>query len=205
MLEAIILFVIPFNEVRARRPKSFQAAATLTVTLYPSQASDSVQCRVHSTAAEPAAGVMSALNPALHGLPGVVAPDNLEARAIQNAQRVSRCDALDGPLPRVDFQPGADPAAAFRCAIPLVDRVDAVKDLAVESRAQQLEILRMRPHQRHRRAGRAPHAQAPLRPIGLVPNLLRQKLAAGRKLLVSFDQRSDVASRCQLVMRAFAG
>ena len=81
-------------------------------------------------------------------------PDHFKRRVIENAQRVSGGDFLNRPPPAVKLQVGAQPLSALRLAVALVDTIDAVEDLAVYRRAQQLQVFGMSPHQRNRRSRR---------------------------------------------------
>src|SRR4029450_10553330 len=83
----------------------------------------------------------------------------------------------------------------------------AVEDLAISERPAQLQVLGVRPHERHRRAGRAPEEQLPLRNIGAVPDLLWEQTAVAREGLERLRQLfgRTPASRRQLVVGGLAG
>ena len=112
---------------------------------------------------------MSALKPALprlrlgvclRRLPAVVVQTTSNRFSSRMRSVLPGGNLLDGPADGVNLQVAAQSASALRLAVALVDRVDAVEDLAVHSRAQQLQVLGVRPHQRHRRAGRLAQLQA---------------------------------------------
>ena len=123
----------------------------------------------------------AAQSPALslvHRLPSIIGPSHVKKPIVQNPQRASRIHLLNRPLAAINLHVPPALLLALRLAIPLIHRIDAVKHFSVYRRPQQLQILRMRPHQRHRRSRRLSLLQTPLRPVGLVPHLLRQQLPA---------------------------
>src|SRR6516165_409197 len=106
-------------------------------------------------------------------LPTVDRPHQFKSFLVQDADGVAGTGFLDWSPLAVDFEFAPDALAARRLAIALVHGIDPVEDLAVHRRAQQLEVLGMRPHQRYRRPCRLAYAEAETRPLGFVPHLLR--------------------------------
>src|SRR5215472_820925 len=81
-----------------------------------------------------------------------------------------------------------------------------IKNLAVLQRAHQFDVLRMRPHQRARRASGLAEEKFPIRDISAIPDLLRQQTTAiGRKFHRSQQLlRAGDVSRRKLVMRSLS-
>jgi len=81
------------------------------------------------------------------------------------------------------------------------DRRDKVEDLTVGRGTKELDVLRVRPHQRHHRTGRPAEVHVDLGPIRFVPDLLREKprpLGCGETLNRT-QIREDITPRRQHV------
>src|SRR5665213_1279026 len=137
-------------------------------------------------------------------LPAVVGPNHGKKPLVQDAQGASGDNFLNRPPLAVNFHIAAKSLPARRLAIAFIHGVDAVENLAILSRAQQLEVLRVRPDQRHSRPCGLPPPQARTRFVRLVPDLLRQHLAAGGKRLIGLYHLLKAVACRQFVVRAFA-
>ena len=82
---------------------------------------------------------------------------------------------------------------------------DEVEHLAVGRRPKQLDILGVRPHQRPGGAGRPPEEHEEVRPVRLVPDLLRQQAGRGGEPFHGPEIRVRGPSRGQLVVPALPG
>src|SRR5262249_46313936 len=71
--------------------------------------------------------------------------------------------------------------------------------------AQQLDIFRVRPHQRHRRSSGFTQAHIHLGPVRPIPYLFGQHAGAGSELLHSSDERPNIPSGGEFVVAAFSG
>ena len=80
-----------------------------------------------------------------------------------------------------------------------------VEDLAIMSRAEQSQVLRMRPQKRVCRTGRAAASQVRFWPVVFVPDLLGQQSHAVGEAFHRADKRSRVSASRQFVVPAFAG
>src|SRR6201996_104273 len=87
-------------------------------------------------------------------------------------------------------------------AISLLDHRNAIEYPTIRRRSQQLQILRMRPHQRHRSACWLAKDQ-PI-PVRLIPYLLRKQASRRSETLNRLNVWLHIAPRGQLIMRAFA-
>src|SRR5882672_7530704 len=87
--------------------------------------------------------------------------------------------------------------------IPLIDRFDTVKDLAVNGGTQQLQVFSMCPDQRAGGAGWAADLQMILGAVGGIPDLFGEHVSRCRVALVSLDEVADVVPGRQFVVSAF--
>ena len=117
-----------------------------------------------------------------------------------NAQRFPFCD----PLRLMIERPHVNLAARSGLDVTLINRLDAVKTNAIFVAAHQRHVLRVRPTQRHGRAGRATALHVSARQILCVPELLWQHAAVVGEFFQRLDKRQRIASGGQLVMTAFA-
>src|SRR5262249_53261314 len=87
------------------------------------------------------------------GLPAIAGPDEIEACLLKDTHRFSGFDALNGPMAAVKFEVATGAATALGVGVAAVDGIDAIEDLAVNRRAEELEVFGMRPDERHGGAG----------------------------------------------------
>jgi hypothetical protein len=127
-------------------------------------------------------------------LPAVVSPRHIKILAVEDAERFAGVQDLDTSVASVDFEIVPHAIAPLRFGVAIEDGINVVEDLAVKRRAQQLEVLSVRPHQWHGRTRGSAQKLAALRPVSLVPHLLRLHVAAAGVALIGRDQRSDVVS-----------
>ena len=80
-----------------------------------------------------------------------------------------------------------------------------VEDFPIRDRPQQLDILRVRPHQRHGRPGKFAQFQAQFGDIGGIPDLLRQHATLRTEAFKSLDIRPHIVAGGQLVVRSLSG
>src|SRR5262249_10776561 len=97
-----------------------------------------------------------------------------------------------------------NPFTSRRLAIALVHRIDTVEDFTIDRRAQKLEILGMRPHQRHCRSSRLADAKTKTGPVWFIPYLLRHHLAGGSKFFVGSQKRLNIVARCEFIVGPLA-
>jgi hypothetical protein len=142
----------------------YGAASILTFTLYPSQASWSGQCRVHSISPLAVGGrnigaEARAAQAAADGVSASIASRRRsrtpQIRRSSRMRRVAALAILWMGRGGCRFQGRGAAACALRLAVALIDRVDAVEDFAVNRRAEQLEVFGVGPDQRARRSRRA--------------------------------------------------
>ncbi len=100
----------------------------------------------------------------LRCLPFVRRPHHFKRRSSRMRSVSPAVISLDRPAPAVNLQVGAQLAFCPPARNTARTPVDAVEDLAVHRRTQQLQILRMRPHQRNRRSRRLAHFKTPAGP-----------------------------------------
>ena len=89
-----------------------------------------------------------------HGGPSIQRVHHPEVAGIHNAQCFSRMNSLDRTPRRINLKVVLVLPLRPRHRVTLLDDIDLVKDSPVRNRPQQLQILRVRPHQRLRRARR---------------------------------------------------
>ena len=91
--------------------------------------------------------------------------------------------------------------------VPLNGLRRPIEDLSVLKGSTQLDILGMRPHQRHRRAGRVPDEQISIGNVGAIPDLLRKEAAFTRQRLHGVRKRLRGVSPSggEFVVGAFTG
>jgi hypothetical protein len=127
-----------------------------------------------------ACAVQRAAGRGLLCLPAVVSPHYIKTLTVEDAERFACVQDLDRSVANVDFEIVPHAIALLRIGVAFEDGINLVEDLAVTRRAQQLEVLRVRPHQRHGRTRGSAQKLTALRTASLVPHLLRHYLAAAR-------------------------
>src|SRR5690242_20617014 len=124
-----------------------------------------------------------------------------ERRGRLDAQLRPRVHRGDLPVALPDL----DARTRRPAEVTIRDLRDEIEYAPVRRRAQQLDVLAMRPHQRHCRAGLPSATEQLRRDVSLIPNLFRQQPRAVGKSLDRADIWADVASRREFVMPALAG
>ena len=135
----------------------------------------------------------------------VVSPRHIKILTVEDAERFVGVQDLDRSVANVDFEVVPHAIAPLRIGVAFDDGINVVEDLAVKRRAQQLEVLSVHPHRRHGRTRGSAQKLAALRPVSLVPHLLRHYLAAIGVAPIGRDQWSDVVSGSQLEVCTLAG
>src|SRR5579883_2200951 len=88
--------------------------------------------------------------------------------------------------------------------IPVGNMRQAIEDLPVDGRAQQLDVFGVRPKQGNCRASRATEKHALGRKVRQIPELLGKKTHAMGEIFHRIEIGPRVSSGCQFIMPAFA-
>ncbi len=137
--------------------------------------------------------------------PVVHRPNDTKTIRIHDAQRAALHHGGDWARGLKNFQAAVERAILGLHGVALLDDGDTVVDLSVHNGAQQLDVFRMRPHQRLRRTCGLAEVHALRRQIGEVPHLFGEHASDRTERLDRMDVRLYVSTRGKLVMRALAG